>query len=379
MTNARWIAAGSLVVLTAASFAHRHQLPGGVAGPELVAIGSLLAPRAAHQATSLPNGVVLITGGCIDEGCSRVTDGAELYDPDSRSFQVIAPLALPRAGHRAVRLHDGRVLVVGGWTGTAATATAEVYDPVTGRWTASGPLQQPRQSPIAQLLPDGRVLVAGGADDGMNPLASAEIFDPGSNGFVGAGGMLTPRASHVAAALSDGRILITGGNARRRSAVLASTEIYDPSTGRFQPAGDMSDRRHKHAAVRLANGRVLIIAGSDERGPRGLHRRTELFDPTTGRFSAGPELNAARYKIVDAAVVLPSGAVLVTGGAASAELWDPADATGFRPLRGKMGAGRSFATATALPDGSVLVLGGYDQQIRPTAAAWLARGPADER
>jgi hypothetical protein len=356
MTNARWIVAGSLLMLTAASLAPGYPQRGGGAGPELMSVGGLLTPRAAHQATPLPDGAVLITGGCIDEGCSRITNSAEIYDPGSRSFQPIAPLAVPRAGHRAVRLDDGRVLVVGGWTGAATAAIAEVYDPATGHWTESGPLQQPRQSPIAQLLPDGRVLVAGGADDGMNPLASAEIFDPRSNGFLAAGAMLTPRASHVATALSDGRILITGGNTRRRGAALASAEIYDPTTGRFQPAGDMSDRRHKHGAVRLPDGRVLVIAGSDEAGRRGLYRRTEIFDPTTGRFSPGPELKAARYKIVDAVVVLPSGAVLVSGGAARPERWDPADVAGFRPLRGELDAGRSFATATALTDGSVLMV-----------------------
>jgi hypothetical protein len=152
---------------------------------------------------------------------------------------------------------------------------------------------------------------------------------------------------------------------------LASTEIYDPTTDRFQPAGDMIDSRHKHGSVRLSDGRVLIIAGSDERGGHELYRRTEVFDPPTGRFSPGPELNAARYKIVDAAVVLPSGAVLVAGGPARAELWQPGVAGGFRALDGALDAGRSFATATLLEDGSVLVLGGYDHRIRPTAAAWL--------
>jgi hypothetical protein len=371
MTHARWIMAVSLLTLTAATLGARHQPRGGVAGHELVAIGGMHSARAAHQATLLPDGAVLITGGCVDEGCSRITNSAELYDPGSRSFHAIAPLALPRAGHRSVRLHDGRVLVVGGWTGTAATATAEIYDPATGQWTGAGRLEQPRQSPIAELLPDGRVLLAGGTDAGMTPLASAEIFDPRSNGFVRAGSMLTPRASHAAAALSDGRILISGGNARRRGTALASTEIYDPTTDRFHPAGDMIDSRHKHGSVRLPDGRVLIIAGSDERDRTGLHRRSEIFDPATRRFSAGPELNAARYKIVDAVVVLPSGAVLVAGGGAHAELWQPEVAGGFRALSGAMDAGRSFATATALEDGSVLVLGGYDHRIRPTAAAWL--------
>jgi hypothetical protein len=376
MTNGRWIAALSLVLLTAHSF---WPWDGPWDGPtdglpieELVSVGSLLTVRAAHQATLLPDGAVLITGGCTDEGCARITASVELYDPDTRSFQPAPPLALPRSGHVAIRLHDGRVLVAGGWTGSVVTATAEVYDPVTRQWAAAGSLRYPRQSPIARLLPDGRVLIVGGAGESMAPLASAEIFDPRSDAFVVTGGLSMPRASPAAAALDDGRILVTGGNTRRRGPPLASTEIYDPATGRFHPAAAMGDGRYKHAAVRMLDGRVLVIAGSDGRDSRGLYRSTEIFDPVTARFSRGPELESARYKIRDAVVVLPSGAVVVAGGAARAERLPPAARAGFSRVPGEMDAARSFATATVLNDGSVLVAGGYDGRIRPTAAAWLA-------
>jgi len=133
--------------------------------------------------------------------------------------------------------------------------------------------------------------------------------------------------------------------------------------------------RWGHAAGLLADGRVLIVGGSDDRDSRGRYASTEVYDPATGEFSPGPEMGWPRYKMRDAVVALPSGAVLVVGGAARAELLDPADEV-FVPVSGEFGEGRMFATATDLGTGEVLVLGGYDDRIRPASSAWLIR-PAE--
>jgi hypothetical protein len=69
-------------------------------------------------------------------------------------------------------------------------------------------------------------------------------------------------------------------------------------------------------------------------------------------------------------VRLPSGRVLVAGGGRRAELYDPATRS-FRPA-GHAGAALSFATATVLRNGRVLVAGGYDRGIAVTSHAWVA-------
>jgi hypothetical protein len=132
----------------------------------------------------------------------------------------------------------------------------------------------------------------------------------------------------------------------------------------------MSLPRHKHAAVSLRGGGVLIVGGADDRDFRGRHRSAELYDPRRGRFVRVGPMAQPRFKLPDAVVRLRSGRVLVAGGARIAELYDPSTRR-FRPAGGA-GAALSFATATVLRDGRVLVAGGYDDRIAVTSSAWIA-------
>jgi hypothetical protein len=330
---------------------------------------TLTMPRAAHTATLLQTGEVLFAGGCSVDGCELDDRGrtTEIYDPKAGGFRAGPPLLRPRVGHAAVRLRDGSVLVVGGWSGSDPTASAELYRP--GRGFVSLPsMTTPRGGFAATVLFDGRVLIAGGTD-GDRTLRSAEIFDPRSRTFRRTGSMRVPRSAHAAARLVSGRVLVAGGSDGDR--VLSSAEIYVPKSGRFLPARSMTVARHKHAAVTLRRGSVLVLGGSDERDFRGRYRSAELYDTTRSRFVPVGQMAEARFKLPDAVVRLPSGKVFVGGGGRTAELYDPARRR-FR-LAGSAGARFSFATATALPDGRVLVAGGYDDRIAVTSHAWIAR------
>jgi hypothetical protein len=335
--------------------------------PVVLRIGEMTAERAAHQATVLPDGRVLITGGCAGDGCTLFHSSTELYDPTSRSFQSAAPMTVPRASHTATLLQDGRVLVAGGCSERGATASAEAYDAEAERWTPVGEMTEPRCSHIAVPLVDGRVFVMGGGSGRLGDLGSAEIFDPAMSTFSSLGGM---RANHyLATRLPDGRVLLTGGQSEGGE-ILATAELFDPASDRFESTGDMTTARVKHAAVVLPDGRVLVIGGSDRRGYDGRFSSTEIYDPDTGRFSPGPELQYGRHKIRDAVAALPSGAVVVAGGAVRPELYDPADRV-FVPARGELAGPQMFATASALESGDVLVLGGYDRRTRLAADAWI--------
>lgn len=375
MNTLAWLSAGlaGLGVAALAAMQTQTPVPDDTASSRLVRIGDMSVARAAHQATPLASGEILITGGCSG-ACDTNLRSAELYDPGLRVFRPTAAMATARDSHVAVPLADGRVLVAGGWSRQRATGSAEVYEPASGRFAGTGAMAVARATPSAALLADGRVLLSGGQTSELEPLASSEIFDPGSSGFSPAASMTVPRISHVAVTLADGRVLVVGGRQARRGGILRSAEIFDPATGRFQPTGDMSSPRHKHAATLLPDGRVLVIGGSDVRDQRGRYRSTEIYDPRTGTFADGPDMQWPRFKIPDAVATLASGALLVAGGAIQPELYDPAS-NAFVAIPGELPDAMEFATATPLPNGEVLLLGGYDGEIRTSPSAWLVRAP----
>jgi hypothetical protein len=327
-------------------------------------------PRAAHTATLLADGRVLIAGGFKDNGHGDelALASAELYDPATDSFAPTGPLSEPRNSHTATRLSDGRVLLVGGWGDARRLGSAEIYAPSGGTFALTPSLATRRANHTATLLRDGRVLIAGGSSARNTLLPDAEIYDPASGAFTAGPALTEPREGHTATPLPDGRVLLVGGTGTDDH-VLASAEVFDPVTNTFARVGDLGLPRRKHAAVPVGDGRVLILGGSDERDWSGKYTSTEFFDPVTNAFTPGPALNHERFKLADAAVRLADGRVLVGGGHARLELFSLG-----RFIEGdSLGEALYFSTATVLDGGRVLITGGYNRDIIATAQAWLFR------
>ncbi len=146
--------------------------------------GQLAAGRIGHTATLLPDGRVLVVGGASTAGGHPLAT-AEVYDPTRNAWSAAGTLTDARLAHTATRLPDERVLVAGGerWVADMPNplplATAELYDPTSGRWVRTTALGIPRAGHSATLLPDGRVLVAGGRStdgQGITFQATSEIY-----------------------------------------------------------------------------------------------------------------------------------------------------------------------------------------------------------
>jgi hypothetical protein len=328
--------------------------------------------RAAHTATALPDGRVLVAGGFTERGSSK---GAEAYQPGPGRFAPLPPMVTTRHSHTATLLPDGKVLIAGGYgEGSVTLAGAELFDPEEDTFVPTGSLRAARADHIAIPLENGKVLIAGGLGPGWTFLASAEVYDPVAGRFSPTGSMTMPRESHAAARLPDGRVLIVGGHngERRNLTLLTSAEIYDPATGTFGRAGAMRIPRHKHDAVLLPAGQVLITGGADDRDDRGVYNSTELFDPNTGMFVAGPVMKLGRYKHEGNSVLLPSGLVLIAGGAPQAETYDAASRS-FALVPGEPRMAGLFPAVAPLRSGGVLITGGYGNGTGPRSSAWLYR------
>ena len=348
--------------------------------------GSLTTGRYWHAATLLPNGKVRVVGGY---GNSGILTSAEEYDPAANGGNGNwAPptdgLTTARLYHTATFLSNGKVLVVGGYTNTStgnASASAELFDPAAnggvGAWRATGGLATARVFHTATLLPNGKVLVVGGSTSTANSqnsaLASAELYDPAANGGAGAwtsaGSLAIARIGHTATVLQNGKVLVVGGS--NGGGLLVYAQLYDPAAnggaGAWSVTGSLAAARYLHTATLLPSGKVLVVGGVVAGSPSSA----ELYDPAAnsgaGAWSATGSLAAARYS--HTATLLPTGKVLVVGGTtsgigntlASAELYDPAANGGvgsWTPTLQPLTTGRQSHTATLLPNGKVLVVGG---------------------
>jgi hypothetical protein len=79
--------------------------------------------------------------------------------------------------------------------------------------------------------------------------------------------------------------------------------------GTFAPTGSMMARRFGHTATLLPSGKVLITGGADENSTLSS---AEIYDPVTGTFALTGSMSRARRS--HSATLLPDGRVLITGG-----------------------------------------------------------------
>jgi hypothetical protein len=147
----------------------------GTGGWTLGPIGNFGTRDYGPSVTYAPGKVIVIGGGIPPTATAETIDlGAAVP-----AWTYTASMNFPRRQANATVLPDGSVLVTGGSSGasfddsTHPVYPAELWNPTTGSWTVLASLSVYRgYHSIALLLPDGRVLSAGGS------VATAEIFSP---------------------------------------------------------------------------------------------------------------------------------------------------------------------------------------------------------
>src|SRR5215469_1701278 len=170
-----------------------------------------------------PNGKVVYAG---PEPQSRYLD--------TSGSGAWSPLALRKfSGWRdygpGVMYDVGKILEVGG--GDPPTATAENIDltATTPTWNLVGSMHYARRQENAVILPDGKVLIVGGSsgsgfDDSTHPVLPTEMWNPATGQFTLMASIAVYRGYHsTALLLPDGRVLSAGGNVGG-----ANAQVFSP-------------------------------------------------------------------------------------------------------------------------------------------------------
>lgn len=321
-----------------------------------------------------------------------------------------APIPEPRSGDIAIPLSDGTVLVAAGAGGSSVERqlyrSTWIFEPSRDRWSRAGDLHMARTNPSAVRLTDGRVLLVGGSAAGENSLlASAEVYDPSRKTWATAGDLSLARTGLALAALSDGGALAVGGCEYRLNqagvSAMATAEVFNPGSARWVATRPLPEARCSPGAVGLADGRVLVVGGIvNQPNGFGTSPTALLFDSRTGAWaSAGSTVGSGNFLAGPGGITPPAAPVLLRDG----DVFQPAVQSG--PMRGHVTTtivggqffdpsthNWTFATSTAvevasqfgeptpvpvvLPDGRVLVLLdtvalGFDPQGHPPAGQAL--------
>ncbi len=313
--------------------------------------GTFWVPKAFHSATRLASGQILLWGGeTYTSGVNNFSAPAAIilvFDPEFNEYGAVpnrsTPPAIPRRGHTAAIDANGKVLIAGGETRVASPPAAlvpaeavEYFDPSTNLYKVVDAVSLPRKQAASIAVRNGEfIAVAGGTANMMMANEIAFFKWQGADAGVGAGSGFkretVPNPSYLAnpgrratalATLRDSvDLLVLGGYSDPViEAPIASSEIVNTSTGIVSPGPSIGSSgpggRGDLCAVQLPDGKVLAIGGLTV---DGLERRSDnstviISSNSAGGASAigGPALPVPRYH--HTCTALPDGSVLVLGG-----------------------------------------------------------------
>jgi hypothetical protein len=310
-------------------------------------------------------------------------------------FAQLAEAPEGRVGGTAITYHDGSGLLVGGVDPAnpmSAIADVERFDPRTGELRLLATSDMPRLGSVAATLgtaSDAQIALIGGFDPatgtGANFLELIEADNPSSRRIEPVADGNMSRVGLTATTLTDGRVIVIGGMTPPAGATAADVDEVTLANGTAQVRplhATLAVPRHDHTATRLGDdvGAAVLVAGGLAANGTPV-ARAELFKPLNEAFSTTFSFQMVVPRWGHKAVRMPDGSVLIIGGysdgagtvpVATLELFTQ-DA-GFVPLgQLPVGAGLVGFAATTLPDGRVLLTGGLRADGQPSKAAYIAQ------
>lgn len=289
--------------------------------------GAMACARHDGAAATSSSGTTYFVGGRSTTSAPLAT--VDLYVAEHDFLWQLQPgLSSARVGPAAVCLGE-RLYVLGGGVEVetydyvndeyilelVSQTTVESYEPGLG-WRAEPALPEGVMDAAAAVGPDGAIYVIGGRQTRASPhgsyseaVAFVQRFDP-LTGWTRLADLPSARSGAGAALGPDGRLYVVGGSADGPELTLV--EAYDPATGAVTPVAPMATGRSNAAVFRGPDGRIYAAGGRSGSVYPYSTAAMEVYSTTTGAWTAGTELLAARARGL--AAVGGDGRLVVAGG-----------------------------------------------------------------
>jgi len=228
-------------------------------------------PRAGHTATLLSNDQIFLVGGNAGESST------ELYDSNTSTATLSAPLQSNRYFHTATLLEDNQIVVIGGieYNSQLTSKEVEVYNPSQNTFEEriSSSDFAPRLGHTAnQGIIENTVVVIGGQQDENVFHDDIWTYYPNQErGFISSSKSLPfPSAYHTTTVLPNDMMLIVGGRDVNKSH--DSILLFDLEEDTLLTLDcSLNHARHGHSTTflnidKLHNVRILVLGGQDSNG-----------------------------------------------------------------------------------------------------------------
>jgi N-acetylneuraminic acid mutarotase len=229
--------------------------------------------RSEHPGVGL-EGEVVVAGGFIEVGLGRtgVTDTVEAYDPETHGWRDLAALPEPRH-HGMAAVVDSRLFVIGGYS-VAGDPTTTVWELVDDEWADRSPLPGPVAAGAAVAM-DKSIYVVGGT-----PRGGLYRYDVVGDAWSEVPGPSRPR-EHVAAAAFDGEIWAIAG--RWQGEIFDNTEIFNPGSQSWRAGPSLNEARSGFGAAVV--GDSIVVAGGEVFEPDRALSSVELLAGESTQWS----------------------------------------------------------------------------------------------
>jgi len=266
-----------------------------------VELAPMSVARSEHPAVVLGDEIV-IAGGLIEVSVGRtgVTPTVEAYSPETDTWRALPDL--PEARHHGMAAAvGGQMFFIGGYA-AAGEPSAGVWELVEDAWVDRAALPAPVAAGAAVTIGE-RIVLIGGVPEG-----TVHHYDVPGNTWTTLPPPATQREHVAAVALNDEIWAIAG---RWHGEIFDSTEIYDPDTQTWRAGPSLGEPRSGFGAV-VVDG-AIVVAGGEVFSPDEALASVERLEPAGGQWAAIDPLPHGLHGnplvAIDTAVYLPGGSI----------------------------------------------------------------------